>query len=49
MSSSLFQLPDELILTALNHTFPCREAQTRALATLLYVSLKLSDQILLLK
>ncbi|KAK4043606.1 origin recognition complex subunit 5 C-terminus-domain-containing protein [Parachaetomium inaequale] len=36
MSSSLFQLPDELILTALNTAFPCREPQTRALATLLY-------------
>jgi origin recognition complex subunit 5 len=39
MSSSLFQLPDELLLTTLTQTFPCREAQIRALATLLYVSL----------
>ncbi len=37
MGDSLFQLPDELILTSLNHTFPCREPQIRALATLLYV------------
>ncbi|KAK4100991.1 hypothetical protein N658DRAFT_449860, partial [Parathielavia hyrcaniae] len=36
MSSTLFQLPDELILATLNQTFPCREAQIRALATLLY-------------
>ncbi|KAK4155237.1 origin recognition complex subunit 5 C-terminus-domain-containing protein [Chaetomidium leptoderma] len=36
MSGSLFQLPDELILTTLAQTFPCREAQIRALSTLLY-------------
>ncbi|KAL2018637.1 hypothetical protein VTK56DRAFT_540 [Thermocarpiscus australiensis] len=36
MSRSLFQLPDELILTTLAQTFPCRETQIRALATLLH-------------
>ncbi|KAH6622955.1 origin recognition complex subunit 5 C-terminus-domain-containing protein [Chaetomium tenue] len=36
MSGSLFQLPDELVLEALNHSFPCREAQIRSLATLVY-------------
>ncbi|KAM7209554.1 Origin recognition complex (ORC) subunit 5 C-terminus domain containing protein [Naviculisporaceae sp. PSN 640] len=36
MSSSLFQLPDELIITTLAQTFPCRETQIRTLATLLY-------------
>lgn len=33
--ASLFQLPNEL-LTALFSTFPCREAQIRSLATLVY-------------
>ncbi|KAK4120790.1 hypothetical protein N657DRAFT_624360 [Parathielavia appendiculata] len=36
MRNSLFHLPDELILATLSQTFPCREAQIRALATLLY-------------
>ncbi|EAQ83849.1 hypothetical protein CHGG_10253 [Chaetomium globosum CBS 148.51] len=36
MVGSLFQLPDELVLEALNHSFPCREAQIRFLATLVY-------------
>ncbi|KAG7285081.1 hypothetical protein NEMBOFW57_009701 [Staphylotrichum longicolle] len=36
MRASVFQLPDELILTTLNQTFPCRETQIRTLATLLY-------------
>jgi hypothetical protein len=37
MRNSVFQLPDELILTTLNQTFPCRETQIRTLATLLSV------------
>ncbi|KAK3304448.1 origin recognition complex subunit 5 C-terminus-domain-containing protein [Chaetomium strumarium] len=36
MGSSLFQLPDELLLTTLTQTFPCRDAQIRTLATLLW-------------
>ncbi|AEO71571.1 703ca940-6ced-4736-89c5-f1dd8f774fb7 [Thermothielavioides terrestris] len=36
MSRSLFQLPDELILTTLSQSFPCRETQIRALATLIW-------------
>ncbi|KAK3293304.1 origin recognition complex subunit 5 C-terminus-domain-containing protein [Chaetomium fimeti] len=36
MSGSLFQLSDELVLEALNHSFPCRETQIRSLATLVY-------------
>ncbi|GAB1313067.1 Origin recognition complex subunit 5 [Madurella fahalii] len=36
MSASLFQLPDELIITTLAQRFPCRETQIRSLATLLY-------------
>ncbi|KAL2147897.1 hypothetical protein VTI28DRAFT_3375 [Corynascus sepedonium] len=36
MVPSLFQLPDELVLTTLSHRFPCREPQIRALSTLLY-------------
>ncbi|KAK4133027.1 hypothetical protein BT67DRAFT_480073 [Trichocladium antarcticum] len=36
MGTSMFQLPDELILTALTQTFLCREPQIRALGTLLY-------------
>jgi hypothetical protein len=43
MSGSLFQLPDELIVTTLAQSFPCREAQIRPLATLLYVSRRLSS------
>jgi hypothetical protein len=43
MSGSLFQLPDELIVTTLAQSFPCREAQIRPLATLLYVSRLLSS------
>ncbi|KAK4239249.1 origin recognition complex subunit 5 C-terminus-domain-containing protein [Achaetomium macrosporum] len=35
MSSSLFQLPDELLMTTLAQAFPSRETQIRALATLL--------------
>ncbi|KAL1838894.1 hypothetical protein VTJ49DRAFT_2085 [Mycothermus thermophilus] len=35
MIASLFQLPDELIISTLAQAFPCREAQIRALATLL--------------
>ena len=37
MGHSLFQLPHELVLTTLAQTFPCRESQIRALATLLHV------------
>ena len=36
--ASLYQLPDELLLSVLFEQFPCREQQTRALATLLDVS-----------
>ncbi|EJT72001.1 hypothetical protein GGTG_11251 [Gaeumannomyces tritici R3-111a-1] len=36
MTSSLFSLPDELVFTALSQSFPCRDPQIRALATLLY-------------
>lgn len=36
--ASLYQLPDELLLSVLSEQFPCREPQTRALATLLDVS-----------
>ncbi|KAK4455617.1 origin recognition complex subunit 5 C-terminus-domain-containing protein [Podospora aff. communis PSN243] len=36
MSNSLFQLPDELLFSTLSQTFPCRDAQIRALATLLH-------------
>lgn len=35
--ASLFKLPDEETLAPLFTTFPCREAQIRALATLIYV------------
>ncbi|KAK3946288.1 putative origin recognition complex subunit orc5 protein [Diplogelasinospora grovesii] len=35
MNKTLFQLPDELLLTTLAQSFPCRDAQIRALATLL--------------
>lgn len=42
MTASLFQLPDELILTALAQRFPCRETQIRTLATLVFVSLSSS-------
>ena len=38
MTNSLFQLPDELVLTTLTQSFPCREAQIRALATLVHVN-----------
>lgn len=38
MTPSLFSLPDELVFTALSQSFPCRDRQIRALATLLYVS-----------
>ncbi|KAK3997104.1 putative origin recognition complex subunit orc5 protein [Cladorrhinum sp. PSN332] len=34
-SSTLFQLPDELLSTFLSQTFPCRDSQIRVLATLL--------------
>ncbi len=34
---SLFQLPDELVLTTLDAAFPCRATQIRALGTLLDV------------
>ena len=37
--SSLFGLPDEAILTPIFESFPCREHQTRSLATLLHVCL----------
>ncbi|KAK1772694.1 putative origin recognition complex subunit orc5 protein [Phialemonium atrogriseum] len=33
---SLFQLPDELVLATLVHSFPCRDLQINALATLLF-------------
>ncbi|EHA50486.1 hypothetical protein MGG_03184 [Pyricularia oryzae 70-15] len=36
MATSLFNLPDELVFTALSQSFQCRDAQIRALATLLY-------------
>ncbi|KAK1779401.1 origin recognition complex subunit 5 C-terminus-domain-containing protein [Copromyces sp. CBS 386.78] len=36
MGDSLFQLPDELLFTTLSQTFPCRDAQIRAVATLLH-------------
>ncbi|KAK5660864.1 hypothetical protein OQA88_12235 [Cercophora sp. LCS_1] len=36
MGNLLFQLPDELLFTTLIQTFPCRDAQIRALATLLH-------------
>ncbi|KAK3315188.1 origin recognition complex subunit 5 C-terminus-domain-containing protein [Apodospora peruviana] len=36
MNNSLFQLPNELVLTTLAQIFPCRDSQIRALATLLY-------------
>ncbi|KAK4214021.1 origin recognition complex subunit 5 C-terminus-domain-containing protein [Rhypophila decipiens] len=36
MPGSLFQLPDELVLTTLAQTFPCRDTQIRTLATLVY-------------
>ncbi|KAM5382811.1 hypothetical protein ACJZ2D_002202 [Fusarium nematophilum] len=36
--ASLFSLPDEIILTPLLQTFPCREHQIRSLATLLHTS-----------
>ncbi|KAK0651377.1 origin recognition complex subunit 5 C-terminus-domain-containing protein [Cercophora newfieldiana] len=38
MSSSLFQLPDELLFSTLAQTFPCRDAQIRTLGTLLHPS-----------
>ncbi|CAM1509381.1 Fc.00g031200.m01.CDS01 [Cosmosporella sp. VM-42] len=34
--ASLFKLPDEIILTPILRTFPCRERQVRSLATLLH-------------
>ncbi|KAK4165060.1 putative origin recognition complex subunit orc5 protein [Cladorrhinum sp. PSN259] len=34
-TSSIFQLPDELISACLSRTFPCRDSQIRVLATLL--------------
>lgn len=37
--TSLFGLPDEVILTPLFESFPCREHQIRSLATLLHVRL----------
>lgn len=37
MPQSLFRLPDEIILTPVLQSFPCREQQIRALATLLHV------------
>lgn len=37
MANSLFQLPDELVLTTLAQAFPCRDPQIRALGTLLHV------------
>jgi hypothetical protein len=37
--SSLFGLPDEAILTPIFESYPCREHQTRSLATLLHVCL----------
>lgn len=37
MAASLFQLPDELILSPVLQAFPCRERQIRSLATLLHV------------
>ena len=40
MGDSLFQLPDELLFTTLSQTFPCRDAQIRAVATLLHVITK---------
>jgi len=33
-----FQLPDELVYSALSPRFPCRDAQIRTLTTLVYVS-----------
>lgn len=36
--ASLFQLPEELLLSSLFERFPCRERQIRSLATLLHVS-----------
>lgn len=38
MTNSFFQLPDELVINALTQSFPCREAQIRALATLVHVN-----------
>lgn len=35
------QLPDELVLSILDQRFPCRQQQTRALATLISVSLSI--------
>lgn len=35
------QLPDELVLSILDQRFPCRQQQTRALATLISVSLSM--------
>ncbi|KAK3683697.1 origin recognition complex subunit 5 C-terminus-domain-containing protein [Podospora appendiculata] len=37
-NGSLFQLPDELVITALAQAFPSREPQIRALATLVHPS-----------
>jgi origin recognition complex subunit 5 len=37
--TSLFGLPDEVILTPLFQSYPCREHQIRSLATLLHVRL----------
>lgn len=34
---SLFQLPEELLLSPLFERYPCREQQIRSLATLLHV------------
>ncbi|KAK1832719.1 putative origin recognition complex subunit orc5 protein [Podospora conica] len=36
MTNTLFQLPDELVINALTQSFPCRDAQIRALATLVH-------------
>lgn len=39
VSTIMAQLPDELVLSILDQRFPCRQQQTRALATLISVSL----------
>ncbi|KAL2264407.1 hypothetical protein VTK26DRAFT_3294 [Humicola hyalothermophila] len=36
MGTSFFQLPDELIITTVKQSFPCRENQIRILSTLLH-------------
>lgn len=43
---NIAQLPDELILSILDQKFPCRQQQTRALATLISVSIMSSEQML---